>query len=372
MRYFFDWAGTAKPDGSVYSIPQTAPFGNPSSKHAEGRLAAAALEDARARCARSLGVSGETLYCTSGGTESNAIVLFSQLEKKTPSAGIITTLAEHPSVTENCKKLQKLGIPVHNVPLDAAGTADCNAMPESGGLVSIMTVNNETGAVSDIPGLCERVKAPSGKRAHFHSDMVQALGKIPVGTALSCLDSASFSAHKIGGPRGIGLLYLKKPLAALISGGGQEKGIRSGTENVAGALAFAKVLEARTGDLENQKAAAQERILYLIAQLRAMPRAAIIPGCRLGCPDKFSPYILQCSFDGIPGEVMARLLDDAGFALSTGSACSKSHKNRPVLEAMGVDKKKSMQAIRISQGWSTTGEEIEALIAAIKAILEKH
>jgi cysteine desulfurase len=200
--------------------------------------------------------------------------------------------------------------------------------------------------------------------------MVQAAGKIAPDFA--DLDSASLSAHKLGGPRGAGLLYLRRPLETLYRGGGQERGIRAGTENVAGALALAACLEARArpDTVEAARRAARERLDRLMRGLEAAGRYSPIPADRKSAEDgRFSPYILQAAFDGVPGEVMVRALDQAGFALSTGSACSSGGGDRPVLEAMGLDRKTRLEGVRISQGWSTTLEDIDALVRAVAEAL---
>jgi cysteine desulfurase len=237
-------------------------------------------------------------------------------------------------------------------------------------LVSVMMVNNETGSLTDLPSLVKtaRERGP----VHFHSDLVQALGKIPFDLASLDLDSASFSAHKIGGPRGVGILWLKKPLEVLNAGGGQERGVRPGTENVDGALAFASALEACCfrETVRGHYESARGRFKTLIEGLRSMDRAFLIPGDRGGVDERFSPYILQCAFRGIPGEVMVRLLDDRGFAVSTGSACSSSSRSRPVLAAMGLGGQERREGVRISQGWSTEDCGIEALLSAVKDILK--
>jgi cysteine desulfurase len=239
---------------------------------------------------------------------------------------------------------------------------------------AIMGVNNETGAVMDLGALRDVLRSPKGPPGppiHFHSDLVQALGKIPLDIRGWDLDSASFSAHKLGGMRGVGLLYLRKPLEVLYSGGGQDGGIRPGTENLAGALSMAAYLEDRAAPavLSAEYRRAVSRWKRLITALRKIERCTLIPEDREEEDPRFSPYILQVSFRGIPGEVMARLLDDAGFAISTGSACSSGKKERPVLSAMGIDRETGLLGIRISQGWTTTVEDIEALLGAIQEIL---
>jgi cysteine desulfurase len=371
-RHYFDWAASAIPDPAVAETPF---YGNPSSIHLEGRRAREALEEARGRCAAALGVDPGTLYFTSGATESNAVVLHSTLPRK-GGGRLLGSEGEHPSIRENLRVLERLGKQIGSIPLNpegavgAAGLGRALEKHPDVRLAAVMAVNNETGAVND-PAVLRELRRPAGAPIHFHCDMVQAIGKIPLNMADWDPDSASLSAHKLGGPRGIGLLYLRKPLEPIFAGGGQERGLRPGTENTAGALAVARCLETRCRPetLRDEFAGAKARWKRLIAALRAVDGCSLIPADRREEDGRFSPYILQAAFDGIPGEVMVRALDGAGFAVSTGSACSSAGKDRPVLRAMGIDPKTSLEGIRISQGWSTTEEEIDLLVGAIRDVL---
>ena len=390
-RHYFDWAASAPCEAHCTD----APFGNPSSLHSEGRAAKQALEDARRRCAAALNVPPKTLYFTSGGTESNSIALFSSLTRK-GSGRIISSLAEHSSVREGMETLEKTGKPVGKIAVDSNGRVTVQtltkALEQYGDVrfISVMSVNNETGAVTDITSLRNVIRSQTGAPIHFHCDIVQAAGKIPVDITGWDIDSASISAHKIGGPRGIGLLYLRRPMEIFYSGGGQEKGIRGGTENTGGAASLASCLEKHCMQTRNEKLetsgerlaansaqmeqydCAKSRWKSLIAGLSGMERCTLIPGGRAlpESQDNFSPYILQAAFKDVPGEVMARALDDLGFAVSTGSACSSSSPERPVLLAMGVEERLRIEGIRISQGWSTTNEEIYLLLEAIAEVLK--
>jgi cysteine desulfurase len=375
-RIYFDWAATALPDPPS---AEDAPFGNPSSKHREGREARKALEEARERCAAVLGLGPKDIYFTSGGTESNALVLHSLgLRKTRGETALLSSAAEHPSVRENAAVLERLGKAAARIGVEGDGRVSRRTLEralEKHGLprmAAIMAVNNETGAVTDLPALVGLLRSREGPPVHIHSDMVQAIGKVPADPAGWGLDSAGLSAHKLGGPRGIGLLYLRKPLEPLYTGGGQEGGIRPGTENTAGALALARCLErrARPETVRAEYAAAAQRWKALIGALRSMDRCSLIPADRGDEDGRFSPYILQAAFRGIPGEVMVRALDDAGFAVSTGSACSSASAARPVLAAMGVDEHTGFEGIRLSQGWSTTMDDIERLVRAIGGILQ--
>jgi cysteine desulfurase len=277
--------------------------------------------------------------------------------------------------------LEKMGKPTGRIAVDSQGrvTPDIfeKTLAKYGEVrfASCMAVNNETGTITDIASLTDIVRKKSGAPIHFHCDLVQTVGKIPIDIPGWQIDSASISAHKIGGPRGIGLLYLRRPAAEIFyTGGGQENGVRGGTENTQGAAALASCLEqyAAGRTVNAEYARAKARWKKLITSLAALERCTLIPKQRAmpDAQDGFSPYILQAAFKDIPGEVMARALDDLGFAVSTGSACSSSSPERPVLLAMGVEEKLRIEGIRISQGYSTTDEEIDLLLEAIAEVLK--
>ncbi|MDR2110982.1 MAG: aminotransferase class V-fold PLP-dependent enzyme, partial [Spirochaetaceae bacterium] len=218
------------------------PFGNPSSKHTEGREARDALEGARSRCASALGVPAGDIYFTSGATESNALVIhslfFSRFLKTAGDKTLILISAiEHPSVGENAARLERLGARIGRIGCEEDGRVTVKTLGKAlekypgARFAAIMAVNNETGSVMDMPALAALLRSRKGPPVHLHCDMVQAAGKIPVNLRAWDADSASLSAHKIGGPRGTGLLYLRRPLDPVYAGGGQEGGVRPGTEN---------------------------------------------------------------------------------------------------------------------------------------------
>jgi cysteine desulfurase len=332
------------------------------------------LEDARSRCAKTLGVLPENIYFSSGGTESNNLVLYSFLKRKTKGR-MLYPAAEHPSIRENCFVLERFGIPVSPIAVEKEGRVSAETLGRAlekypdARLAAIMAVNNETGALTDMEKISRVIRNTSGAPVHLHSDLVQAVGKIPIDIKGWDLDSASVSAHKLGGPIGIGLLYLKKTVEVLYAGD-QEKGIRPGTENVCGAIALAGLLEklAVPETVKSEVAKAEERWQYLINALKAIKRCTLIPEDRETQDARFSPWILQARFKNIPGEVMLRALDAEGFAISTGSACSSASPERPVLAAMGLDEAARREGIRISQGWTTTMDDIEALLKAIEKV----
>ena len=400
-RYYFDWAATAIPAENIANcVNNTAfvPFGNPSSIHTEGKAARQALKDARHRCAQVLGVQPQEIYFTSGGTESNIIVLFSLLtkprrfadsdpqQKTNKSAVFLYSVAEHPSIRENVTSLEHLGIPCASIGVEKDGRVSEAKMEKAleknpnTRMAGIMAVNNETGAINDIKALSAAIRKKQNSAIHIHCDAVQALGKIKLDLYDWGIDSASFSAHKIGGCRGTGLLWLKSPITPLFRGGDQEKKIRPGTENTQGAINLAESLENHiqtetSGYKETEPAfQAAKRMKTLIESLQKTGLFTSIPADREAEDGRFSPWILQCAFKNnngtiIPGEVMVRALDEKGFAVSTGSACSSADKKRPILEAMGLDKELSLGGIRISQGYSTTMEEINLLADTITALL---
>jgi cysteine desulfurase len=373
-RLYFDWAATAVPE-----FPPShsgVPFGNPSSLHHEGKEARHALQNARERCAAVLGVPAETVYFTSGGTESNCIPLYSGLNR--PGDGrILAAAGEHSSIAENLPVLERLGKPVGRIPLDPLGRVTEELLAQTlekyrdTRFAAIMAVNNETGAITDIAAMRNILRKREGPPIHFHCDMVQAVGKIPLDIAGWDLDSGSLSAHKIGGPRGIGLLYLKKTLAVLYAGGGQERRVRPGTENVAGALALADCLERRAlpEKIAAEYPSARSRWKSFLEGLSRIEQCSLIPAQRDIDDPRFSPYIVQTAFKDIPGEVMVRALDDIGCAVSTGSACTSGSPDRPVLAAMGIAENVSLEGIRVSQGWSTTIADIDQLLAAIAEVV---
>jgi len=345
--------------------------------HREGRLARDALESARAGCAGVLGVPPETLYFTSGGTEANCIPLYSSLLRQ--SAGrTVASLGEHSSVSENLKNLERLGRRIGFIPVDSSGRVTPALLSQTlekhpdTRFAAIMAVNNETGTINDMTALRGILRGVNGPPIHLHCDIAQAIGKIPLDIAGWDVDSASLSGHKIGGPRGIGLLYLRRPVDALYLGGGQERKVRSGTENVAGATVLAACLEnhALPEKFRAEHEQARLRCKRLLGALKGIDRCRFIPAERGIDDDGFSPYIVQAAFKDVPGEVMTRALDDLGFAVSTGAACSFASPERPVLAAMGIDDNTSLEGIRISQGWSTTDDEIDGLLAAIAEVLK--
>lgn len=372
-EHYFDWAATSPTDEDILreSLEETLEnWGNPSSVHEVGKKAKNLLDTARNRAAKALGVKAENIYFTSGGTESDQIPLLSVLTKPSKGTVLISSI-EHPAIREQALALKHCGWNVISIPADKDGIiqpeAVTNLLTNDTMLVCVMAVNNETGSIQPIYKIADAItKACQGKRRpKFHVDCVQAAGKINLDLAYPGIDSAALSSHKICGPRGIGILVLKDGLEAFLKGGGQEKGIRSGTENVLGAVAFSKCLERYYNKDNSRQAAKTNEFIKKIADL---PGATIIPPSRLKKEDLFSPYVVQAAFANIPGNVMLRALDSKGFYISTGSACSSKKNSRPVLEAMHVEAKYRETSVRFSFGPHTSEKAIDELFEAVAEI----
>lgn len=384
---YFDWAATAMVEEDI--IREAAEiainhFGNPSSLHFLGSDAKNTLAQVRSDCAKTLQVKSDNLFFTSGGTEANHLPLLSLLQRPAPGTIIISAI-EHPAIREQAEMLKHCGWKMLQAAPDATGIVPVAAIEKlltnDTVLVCLMAVNNETGAIQPIyqvADLLNKFAKETGKRRpKLHVDCVQAAGKIPLNLSYPGIDSAAFSAHKIGGPRGIGILYLAQRFESFVRGGGQEQGIRSGTENIAGAWAFSKCLERHFLSEKNTEGVAYQRFLQqktmtdnFIAQLKEIKGCGLIPQTRDtdALKDKFSPWIVQVAFEGIPGEVLVRALSEKSIAISTGSACSSRKLSRPVLEAMGVSKELATNGVRFSFGPKTQQQDLDKLLEALKEI----
>lgn len=339
--------------------------GNASSRHEYGRAARAAIDEARAHVAAAVGAHGTEVVFTSGGTEANNLFIRGAAASLKPGLVAISAI-EHPSVREPARALQRQGWRMRELSVDAVGrvaTADfADALAERPAIVSVMFANNETGVIQDIGALAELARPT---RAWFHSDAVQALGKIPVDfRALNArgVHALSLSAHKIGGPQGVGALIVDKrlELAAQISGGGQERGLRSGTENVPGIVGFGAACRI----VAEQKSAVAVRLLELRGELERglAERGAVI----FGQAAERLPNTIFFALPGIDGETLVAKLDRAGFAVASGSACSSADPEPShALMAMGVAPDLARGAVRISLGRETTEQEARDFLLAL-------
>jgi cysteine desulfurase len=334
-------------------------LGNPSSAHASGRRARAWIDRSRARVAAALAVSEDEIHFTSGATEANNVALQGVAAIAGCDAVVVTSSTEHSSVIEPARELERRGHSLRIVGVAESGAPtvdDVVAAARGAALVSIASANNETGAVTDIAAI---TRALGPERPLLHTDAVQALGRIPVHLNEWGVDLASFSAHKVGGPPGVGVLWRRKgvPLAALCLGGGQEGGIRPGTEDVAGIAAAALAIELAV----QEQGSYAERVAELTRELWS-GLCTDLPGLRLLGPPIDSPRRLPNTLcllvPGTDGRVLVTRLDLEGLEVSAGSACaSGSIEPSHVLLAMGLSNEEARAALRVSLGRTTTREE---------------
>ena len=372
-EHYFDWAATTPPDQDILkeSLEITMKnWGNPSSVHQIGKNAKSVLEETRANVAKTLGVKTENIYFTSGGTESDQIPLLSVMTKPLCGTVLISSI-EHPAIREQAYAMKHCGWKIKELPTDKYGIIQpqtvVDYLTDDTMLVCIMAVNNETGVIQPIYEIADALTQASKnkRRPKFHVDCVQAAGKIQLNLSHNGIDSAAISSHKICGPRGIGILYLKDKLEPFLKGGGQEKNIRSGTENVFGAVAISKCLERYYNKDNSEFSKISQDFVNQLSQLKG---CTIIPQSRLEKPELFSPFVIQAAFSKIPGNVMLRALDSEGFSISTGSACSSKKNNRPVLEAMHINNDLRETSVRFSFGPHTTQKAVSELFKIVSKI----
>lgn len=336
--------------------------GNPSSTHQFGRVVRAQLDRAREQVASLVGVHASQVIFTSGGTEANNLALHAVTAGYAPTS-IAVSAVEHPSVLEPARALRASGWQLNEIDVDG----QCRVLPEhlketlksDTRLVSVMAANNETGVIQPVAQLADLARAAG---AVFHTDAIQAAGKLPLDFAASGVQLMSLSAHKLYGPKGVGALVVDKALelAPLQLGGGQEYGLRAGTENIAAIVGFGVAAELAVEGLQSR--AAQMAALRDRAQagLQRYPQVTVFAATAERLPNT-----LQLAVAGLDGETLLMQLDKAGIAVSSGSACS-SGKTEPshVLMAMGVEAGLARGAIRISLGRETTDADIDTLLAA--------
>lgn len=372
---YLDYNATTPVDPRVVEamIPAlTQHFGNPSSRtHAYGWAAAQLVDQARQQIAELLGASPEELIFTSGATEANNLAI-KGLAWKSRKRHIVTTAIEHPAVLEACESLQGQGFRVTKVPVGAGGVVEPEAVVQALEpdtlLVSVMLVNNELGTiqpVAEVATLCRERGVP------VHCDATQAVGKIPVKVDQLGVDLLSLSAHKFYGPKGVGLLYLRRrrpplKLQPLLHGGGQEQGLRSGTLNVPGIVGMAKALELAVADLASEST----RIAALRDRLRQGLQQVYPRLLENGDPTRRVGNTLNVSFSGLDSGALVASLPL--LALSPASACATA-KPRPshVLLAIGRSADEAASALRFSLGRPTTAEEVEQAVAMVTEAVAK-
>lgn len=350
-------------------------YGNPSSIHKFGRETTRAIQLARKRVAEMIGASPKEITFTSGGTEADNFALKGtavHIRNKAPEKiRIITSSIEHDAVLEPCRDLEGMGFSVTYLPVAGDGLvrlADLkSAISSEVSLVSIMLANNEVGTIQPIRELAE---IAHGFGALFHTDAVQAAGKIPISVKGLGIDMMSISSHKINGPKGVGALYIRMGLeiAPIIHGGGQESELRSGTENVPGIAGFGKACELATKRMVEYQEYVSALRGYLIEKV-----AKEIPHSRLnGSRNDRIPNNAHFTFFGVNGEDLIIKMDENGIAASTGSACSvKKQKPSHVLKAMGFSYEEITGSLRISLGMQNTKDEVDRAVAVLASVVKE-
>jgi len=348
-------------------------YGNPSSIHQFGRKAKNAIQKARKQVAALIGAEPDEILFTSGGTESNNTIFYGITfqGEKFELSHIITSSIEHDAVLEPIKQFEKNGCQITYLPVDKHGMINLDditkSISEQTVMISIMFANNEVGTIQpikEISKICNKYQIP------LHTDAVQAVGKIPINVKDLGVDALSISSHKINGPKGVGALFLKKgsTTTPYIVGGGQENGMRSGTENVASIVGFGKACEI-----------AKERLSENISHFQTLHSSMLskivkeIPHVKLnGHPEKRIFNNIHLTFLGVNGEDLIIKLDEHGIAASTGSACSvHTQKASHVLKAMGFNHEQITGSLRISFGYTNTLVEVEQTVEALKKVVSE-
>lgn len=373
---YFDNSATTKPYPealATYTEVATRIWGNPSSLHNLGSQATRILEASRKQIAELIGKKADEIYFTSGGTEGDNWILKGVAFEKAPyGKHIIVSDIEHPAIKESAAWLKTQGFEVDYAPVDARGFVKVDALanllrPDTT-LVSVMAVNNEIGSIQPIHDIA--VLLEDRPTVSFHVDAVQALAKVATEVYLpERVDFATFSSHKFHGLRGVGFVYIKegKKITPLLTGGGQEKEMRSTTENVAGIAATAKALRLA---VENQEAFAsktQQMKEVIRKELANYPDVTIFSG-----GDHFAPHILTFGIKGVRGEVVVHAFEEFDIYISTTSACSsKAGKPAGTLIAMGVDKSIAQTAVRLSLDLENDMSQVEQFLTKFKLIYEQ-
>ena len=370
MEIYLDNSATTKPYQEVVDkmvLALTTQYGNPSSIHKKGIEVEREIKEIRRNIARSLGAKETEIYFTSGGTECNNTIIRSvaNLNKKTKNH-IISTVIEHPSVLNTLKDLEADGFEVTYLPVGKDGKISLedlkNAIKKETILVSVMHVNNEIGTIQPIEEIGKYLKSLDEK-VYFHVDGVQSYAKIKFRPSRYNIDFMSVSGHKLHGPKGIGFMYVKENnrIKPLLTGGGQEIGIRSGTENVPGIYGIGEAVRILNQDLEGT--------IDKIKGLRDLLKEEIlanIDNVKINSPEDGVCHVLNVSFRGVRGEVLLHYLEQKEIYVSTGSACSSKKKGSHVLNAIGLTPDEIEGAIRFSLSDLNTKEEILETIKVLK------
>jgi len=371
---YFDNSSTTKPYKEVvdsFVTVSTKYFGNPSSLHGLGATAEGLLSQARKQVASLLHVKEQEVYFTSGGTEGNNMAIKGiAMAFQARGKHIVTSAIEHASVIETCKQLENFGFEITYVPVDSTGRVSVsdvvNAVRTDTILVSIMHVNNEVGSIQPIEEIGQFLKGK--EKVFFHVDYVQGVGKVPLQIKENAIDLCTISGHKFHGMKGTGILYVRDGirLSALFSGGNQERRLRSGTENVAGAVSCAKALRMSLDAMNRHKQQMSAINEFLRDELKKIEDVII------NSPDiQCAPHILNFSVPKIKSEVLVHALEDKQIYVSTTSACSSKQKAlSDTILMMTNDEALAISSLRVSLSYENTMEEAKRFIAELKIVLE--
>ena len=346
--------------------------GNPESAHSMGREARRELETARTTLAESIGARPREIILTSGGTESDNLALWgAALAAAGERRHLVVTSVEHPAVLDTARGLERTGYDVTYLPVDREGLPRVEDLEAAIGpdtlLVSVMLANNETGALLPVREMAEAIR---GRGVLFHTDAVQALGKIPVNVDDLGVDLLSGAAHKLGGPRGVGFLYRRSGarLSPVTGGGSQEEGLRPGTPVTALAVGFARALSLAHEEMDGTTA----RLFAMTRRLREGVEEQVPDVLWNSPPEHRLPNTLNVTVCGAGGEAMLMGLDRDGFCVSTGSACATGAAlPSPVLTAMGLDPEEVSSSLRLSLGPTNTDDEVEAFLDVFPSLVER-
>lgn len=375
MEAYFDNSATTRCSDSVVALMQQvllADYGNPSSLHMKGVVAEKYIKTATEQIARTLKVEGKEIIFTSGGTESNNLALIGvALANQRAGKHIITTSIEHASVYNPLIFLEEQGFEVTYLPVDGNGVISLEALKEAVRedtiLVSLMHVNNEIGTIEPVEEAAKLIREKN-PRTLIHVDAIQSFGKLRIYPKRMGIDLLSVSGHKIHGPKGVGFLYVKDKtkIKPIIHGGGQQKNMRSGTENVAGIAGLGEAVEELYRDFDEKIDRLYELREYLVAGMKQL-EGTTINGAE---GRNAAPHIVSVSFSGVRAEVLLHALEERGIYVSTGSACSSNHPAiSGTLKAIGVKPELLDSTVRFSLSVESTREEADYVLEQLAELL---
>lgn len=370
---YLDHAATSPLDGRVLEamLPHLRGLrGNASSLHAPGAASHEAIEVARESVAALIGASPEEITFTSGGTESDNLAILGLARANPEKRHIVVSSVEHAAVRESVRYLEQEGYEITRLEVDEYGIVDSAQLEEvlrpDTAFAAVMWANNEVGTVEPVE---EMARICAEKSVPFHADAVQAAGRVPLDVGHVPVSTLALSSHKIYGPQGVGALYVREgvKLEPVIFGGGQEKGLRSGTENLAGIAGFGAAARFAVEEFEERTRHEKE------LRDRIVEGVTAIAGVRLnGHPEKRLSNNVHLTVEGVESESLVLFLDALGYAIGRGSACASSgHKASPVLLAMGQDEREAFSAVRITVGKDNTAEETDGFLEAFSRAIEQ-